>query len=90
MNSRSMENEIIEALNRNTALLHQAIYLLKELLNQKVKDEFWEDHLTAMDTLKMSDSTLCRLRIHHPDQCNKLMGTWYYNTKVLLMFKDKK
>jgi hypothetical protein len=85
-----MENEIIEALNRNTVLLHQAIGLLKDLLQQRVADDYWEDHLTAMETLKMSDSTLCRLRIHHPDQCRKLMGTWYYNTKVLLMFKDKK
>ena len=84
-----MENEIIEALNRNTASLHQLIAIVNDLVKQKGAKPGWLSHHKAMEELEMSRSTLYRFRLSHPELCDKLMSTWYYNVEIIKMFKGK-
>ena len=84
-----MENEIVEALNRHTALLNQLISLVKDLVKKKTIDQEWYDAVEAKRLLKVSDRTLYRLRINHSEHCKKILGKWYYNLAILMMFKAK-
>jgi len=84
-----MENEIVEALNRHTVLLNQLMSLVKDLVKKKTIDTEWYDAVEAKRLLKVSDRTLYRLRINHPEHCKKILGKWYYNLTVLMMFKTK-
>ncbi|MBC7418374.1 MAG: hypothetical protein H7325_09485 [Pedobacter sp.] len=86
-----MENEIVEVLNRHTALLKHLISLvikvddlIVKLLEKKAfEEQGWYNAERAMEILVVGKKTLYRMRKNHPEQCMKNMGQWYYNLNVL-------
>lgn len=82
-----MENEIVEALNRNTAMVQYLAGLINDLLNKKTVEKDWYDSIDTMEMLKIGEKTLQRMRKHHPGECKKVMGKWYYNITLLMIHK---
>ncbi len=83
-----MENEIVEALNRNTAILHHLVGLITDLTKKKTIEQDWYDANDTLRILKISKRSLYRMRHSYPDQCRKLMGKWYYNLTVLMIHQS--
>ncbi len=82
-----MENEIVEALNRQTDLLHKLIGLVNKLLAEKNIEKDWCDKYEAMEILKVCSRTLERYRKNHPELCRRELGQWRYDLNMLRMFK---
>ena len=85
-----MDKEFSDMFNKNTDLLNQLIAMVGELTKWNTIEQDWRDPTDAMRILKIGERSLYRLRLCHPDQCRKVMGKWYYNITVLLVFKGKK
>ena len=84
-----MYNDLSDILNKHTALLNQLVVLLSDLTKKNTFEQDWYDSNDAMRVLKVCERSLYRLRKGHPEQCRKVMGKWYYNITVLLVFKGK-
>ncbi len=83
-----MEKDIADVLSKQNDLLMQLVDLVRNLSKRSTIEQDWHDAYDTMRILKISERSLYRLRCHHPEHCTKLMGKWYYNLTILLVFKD--
>lgn len=95
--SSDVEYQLIEALNRQYALLKVQLEMLRALrarvedgIAQKASEQEWYDSTDAANYLKVCSRTLHRIRQNHPQACQKVMGKWYYNISLLMMFRAER
>ncbi|RZK51248.1 MAG: DNA-binding protein [Pedobacter sp.] len=72
-----MDTEILSKLDELLALQHQLVKLCRSL-NQPLPPEEWLDNADVKNLLKISDSSLYRLRKNKLLPATQIAGKWYY------------
>lgn len=74
-----MYNEIIEKLDQLLLLQHSLLNNFKALQQSEASNDEWLDNTDVKRLLKISDSSLYRLRKKQLLPCKRIAGKWYYS-----------
>lgn len=84
-----MHAEILSKLDELLVLQHQLINICRSL-SQPLPPETWLDNTDVKNLLKISDSSLYRLRKNNLLPAKQIAGKWYYDLAVLQELKAVK